>query len=85
MYGLDMIDDQGGTPDAPRLRDYVAWHDAYSDPSSSLSARLRQVQRGIAAWLDRTRGSVGVMSSCARTAETGRADLHVLPLTAEPR
>lgn len=65
MYGLDMIDDQGGTPAAPRLRDYVAWHDAYDDPASSLSARLRQVQREIAAWLDRTPGSVRVMSSCA--------------------
>lgn len=65
MYGLDMIDDQGGTPDAPRLRDYVAWHDAYDDPSSSLSARLRQVQREIAAWLGRTPGNVRVMSSCA--------------------
>jgi hypothetical protein len=60
-----MIDDQGGTPDAPRMRDYVAWHDAYSDPSSSLSARLRQVQREIAAWLDRTTGNVRVLSSCA--------------------
>ena len=60
-----MNDDQGGTPDAPRLRDYVAWHDAYSDPSSSLSARLRQVQREIAAWLDRTPGTVRVLSSCA--------------------
>lgn len=60
-----MIDDQGGTPEAPRLRDYVAWHDAYADPSSSLSARLRQVQREIAAWLDRTPGPVRVLSSCA--------------------
>jgi hypothetical protein len=60
-----MSQDQGGTPDAPRLRDYVTWHSAYSDPSSSLSARLRQVQREIAAWLDRTPGDVRVLSSCA--------------------
>lgn len=60
-----MSDDQGGTPEAPRLRDYVAWHDAYGDPSSSLSARLRQVQHQIAAWLDRTPGAVRVLSSCA--------------------
>lgn len=57
--------DDGGTPEQPRLRDYVAWHDAYSDPSSSLSARLRQVQTEIAAWLDRTPGRVRVLSSCA--------------------
>jgi hypothetical protein len=60
-----MSDDQGGTPEAPRLRDYVAWHDAYGDPSSSLSARLRQVQHQITAWLDRTPGAVRVLSSCA--------------------
>ena len=60
-----MSDDQGGTPDSPRLRDYVAWHDAYGDPTSSLSARLRQVQTQISAWLDRTPGPVRVLSSCA--------------------
>jgi hypothetical protein len=60
-----MSQDQGGTAEEPRLRDYVTWHDAYSDPSSSLSARLRQVQREIASWLDRTPGSVRVLSSCA--------------------
>ena len=65
MYGRSMSDDQGGTPQSPRLRDYVAWHDAYEDPSSSLSARLRQVQAQIAAWLERTPGSVRVLSSCA--------------------
>ncbi|MBI4899958.1 MAG: class I SAM-dependent methyltransferase [Actinobacteria bacterium] len=47
------------------MRDYVAWHDAYADPSSSLSARLRQVQAQISAWLDRTPGKVRVLSSCA--------------------
>jgi len=60
-----MAEDQGGTPEAPRLRDYVAWHDAYNDRSSSLSARLRQVQAQISAWLDRTPGNVRVLSSCA--------------------
>jgi hypothetical protein len=60
-----MGDDQGGTPEAPRPRDYVVWHDAYNDPSSSLSARLRQVQAQISAWLDRTPGNVRVLSSCA--------------------
>jgi hypothetical protein len=60
-----MFQDQGGTAEEPRLRDYVTWHDVYSDPSSSLSARLRQVQREIASWLDRTPGSVRVLSSCS--------------------
>jgi hypothetical protein len=60
-----MSDHEGDTPDEPRLRDYVAWHDAYRDPLSSLSARLRQVQAQISAWLDRTPGSVRVLSSCA--------------------
>ncbi len=60
-----MSDDKGGTPEAPKLRDYVAWHDAYADPSSALSARLRLVQHEIAAWLDRTPGAVRVLSSCA--------------------
>jgi len=57
--------DQGGTPELPRLRDYVAWHDAYDDSASSLTARLRQVQAQISAWLDRTPGQVRVLSSCA--------------------
>lgn len=57
--------DDGGTPEHPRLRDYVRWHDDYDDPNSALSARLRQVQRTIADWYDRTPGPVRVMSSCA--------------------
>jgi hypothetical protein len=60
-----VTDVQGGMPESPPLRDYVAWHDAYADPSSSLSARLRQVQAQISAWLDRTPGQVRVLSSCA--------------------
>lgn len=56
----------GGTPQEPRLRDYVAWHAAYDDPSSALSARLRVVREEIAAFLDRTApASVQVMSVCA--------------------
>jgi hypothetical protein len=52
-----MNDDQGGTPEAPRLRDGVAWQEAYDDSASSLSARLCQVQAQISAWLVRTPGS----------------------------
>lgn len=57
--------DDGGTPEAPRLRDYVRWHDEYDDPASALSARLRQVQRVIEDWFDRTPGRVRILSSCA--------------------
>lgn len=64
MYGHGMIDVEG-MPERPRLRDYVAWHHAYDDPASSLSARLRHVQGHIAGWLDRTPGSVRVLSACA--------------------
>ncbi len=60
-----MSDDQGGTQENPRLRDYVAWHRAYDDPTSSLSARLRMVQAQISDWLDRTPGPVSFLSSCA--------------------
>ncbi|MDO5628996.1 MAG: class I SAM-dependent methyltransferase [Mobilicoccus sp.] len=59
------MSDDGGTPDHPRLRDYVQWHQDYDDPGSALSARLRQVQRAIADWYARTPGPVRVLSSCA--------------------
>ncbi|MHB1008008.1 MAG: SAM-dependent methyltransferase [Propionibacteriaceae bacterium] len=59
------MNDVEGMPEQPRLRDYVAWHRAYDDPASSLSARLRQVQGHIADWLDRTPGAVRVLSACA--------------------
>lgn len=56
----------GGTAEAPRVRDYVAWHSAYDDPTSALSARLREVQAQIAAYLDRSApGAVRVLSVCA--------------------
>ena len=52
-------------PPFPRLRDYVAWHDAYRDPASELSVRLRHVQQVISAEFDVRPGTVRVMSSCA--------------------
>ncbi len=52
-------------PEHPDLRDYVDWHAEYDDPESSLSVRLRHVQRAILDWLDRTPGPVRVLSSCA--------------------
>lgn len=55
----------GASPEHPDLRDYVRWHDAYDDPGSSLSVRLRHVQRLIVDWLARTSGPLRVLSSCA--------------------
>lgn len=58
--------DNGGTPEHPRLRDYVAWHAAYDDPDSALSARLREVQTQVSAVLDETApGALQVISVCA--------------------
>lgn len=56
---------QDASPDHPNLRDYIGWHAAYDDPDSSLSVRLRHVQRAIVEWLDRTSGPVHVLSVCA--------------------
>ena len=48
------------------MRDYVAWHDHYDDPGSSLSLRLLVVQDLIAAALDELPpGPVRVVSMCA--------------------
>lgn len=47
------------------LRDYVAWHDDYADPESSLSARLRVVQAAIGDWLAASPGPRRVLSVCA--------------------
>ena len=49
----------------PQMRDYVRWHEAYDDPESSLSLRLRHVQLAIGAAYDAHKGSVRVLSSCA--------------------
>lgn len=53
------------TTAATGLRDYVAWHQAYDDPDSDLSKRLRSVQSAISKWLDRTPGRVRVLSVCS--------------------
>ena len=46
--------------------DWVAWHDAYEDPSSSLSARLRIVRYHLSQALDRAPGGpVCLVSLCA--------------------
>jgi len=52
------------------------WHDAYADPTSSLSRRLRVVQDQVARWLDETAPRpVRVLSLCAGD---GRDVLEVL-------
>ena len=62
-------------PDADEMRDYLKWHDAYDDPASDLSWRLRQVQAYIRSTLDQIRGQVTVLSLCAGD---GRDVLQVL-------
>jgi predicted RNA methylase len=57
------------------MRDYLKWHEAYDDPSSDLSWRLREVQAHIRAVLDEVEGPVGVLSLCAGD---GRDVLQVL-------
>lgn len=47
-------------------RDWLAWHDPYDDPSSSLSRRLEVVQRHLAAALNRCEdGPISILSMCA--------------------
>jgi hypothetical protein len=49
-----------------RVRDWAAWHAAYEDPSSSLSARLRCVQGHLAEAIDRApAGRISLVSLCA--------------------
>lgn len=58
------------------LRDYLAWHDAYDDPATALSKRLRRVQREVGAALDRTAPApVRLLSVCSGD---GRDVLDVL-------
>ena len=50
----------------PRVKDWVAWHAAYDDPSSSLSTRLRLVREHLSGALDRApAGPVRLVSLCA--------------------
>jgi Methyltransferase domain len=60
---------------ADGMRDYLKWHDAYDDPTSDLSWRLRQVQAYIRSALDQIRGQAKVLSLCAGD---GRDVLQVL-------
>lgn len=48
------------------VKDWVAWHAAYGDPSSSLSARLRRVRLHLSDAIDRApAGQVSLVSLCA--------------------
>lgn len=63
------------------MRDWVAWHEAYDDPSSPLSARLRRVRWHLSRALDQAPlGPVRLVSLCAGQ---GHDVLGVLP--AHPR
>jgi hypothetical protein len=59
------------------VRDWVTWHKAYDDPSSSLSARLQRVRRHLSRALDQAPcGPVRLVSLCAGQ---GHDVLGVLP------
>lgn len=60
------------------MTDWVAWHQPYADPESSLSRRRRVVQQHVRDWLDALPGSglpARVVSACAGD---GRDVLEVL-------
>ena len=60
------------------MTDWVAWHAEYEDPESRLSRRVREVQRQLAAALDRApAGPLRLISACAGQ---GR---DVIPVLAE--
>ncbi|HEV2371275.1 MAG TPA: SAM-dependent methyltransferase [Streptosporangiaceae bacterium] len=59
------------------MKDWVAWHAAYDDPSSALNERLRAVRSHLSAAIDRVRpGPVRLVSLCAGE---GRDVMGVLP------
>ena len=59
------------------VMDWAAWHSAYDDPSSPLSARLRCVQAHLADAVDRAPpGRISLVSLCAGQ---GRDVIGVLP------
>lgn len=63
--------------DDVRMRDWAAWHAAYDDPSSPLSARLRCVQAHLCDAIDRApAGRISLVSLCAGE---GRDVIGVLP------
>lgn len=54
------------------MRDWVAWHEGYDDPSSGLSARLTLVKQHLAGALDQApAGPVRLLSLCAGQGRDG--------------
>jgi len=63
------------------VRDWVEWHQAYADPASGLSARLRSVRRHLSRAIDQAAaGPVRLVSLCA-----GQGDDVVGVLAVHPR
>ena len=77
------------------VKDWVAWHREYDDPSSSLSARLDCVRRHLAAAIDQMPpGSLQVVSLCAGqghdvigvlSGHPRRDDVRALLVESDPR
>ena len=54
------------------MRDWVAWHEGYDDPSSGLSARLTLVKQHLAGALDQApAGPARLLSLCAGQGRDG--------------
>jgi hypothetical protein len=71
-------DDPRGGPSRDAEIDWLAWHAAYDDPASSLSARLQAVRSRLAEALSAApRGRLHLLSLCAGQ---GRDVIGVLPL-----
>jgi hypothetical protein len=76
------------------VKDWVAWHGAYADPSSSLSMRLRRVRAHLSRALDEARaGPVRLVSLCAGQGHDvigvlpghrRRDDVHAVLVEADP-
>ena len=63
--------------DGPPVKDWVAWHHGYDDPSSSLSARLERVKLHLGQAIERApAGRIQLVSLCAGQ---GHDVLGVLP------
>jgi len=62
------------------VRDWVEWHQAYTDPASGLSARLRSVRRHLGRAIDQVAGPVRLVSLCA-----GQGDDVIGVLPGHPR
>ncbi len=62
------------------MRDWVEWHQAYADPASGLSTRLRSVRRHLGRAIDQVAAPVQLVSLCA-----GQGDDVIGVLAGHPR